>query len=782
MAGELEPSPKSSVPIEDDWVRTIRTDILNAGSGQIVEPVSDNKERFQAQLHSTDDSVRQQAAKALASLSSLADPHAADLAVLLYQFNEEAQEASRALGRAGLAQNPGRAPALCPVEWHKVAEHPCHVVGVVESSWASVSGCRAGELGAAQIRQDAAGCRAAATAAIGALSKDAASAYASALIPLLEDRAWPVRRAAAQSLGEVGAAAGDVLNVLKACLTDAEPEVRAATATAIGKLGTRNQDLIHRASDCDEKTMGGEIVPELQEKEFATEIIAVLVPLIKDEALAPRCAAAWAIEHVALARQLDGSTAQSLSLDLAAILEDPNEVARAAGARALGALGPNAASHAASVAKLLKDSHWAVMAASAYALGRMGHSAASYCTEVVVLLDHLNEQVKQVAAQAVAEIGPDNVNQVEKVAALLEDPDADTQAVAAKALISIGLKSLAHLHADGSLKATEALGVLGEVGAAVTARAASVCNELSREDAWLIQPKGYNSMRSASSATEDFTKALFGSSLAAETPENSSQVAQLDEKFKLALLDAVAKIAKIRPLESQDLVRHISHLLTDQSPVVRKCAARALGGLGFAGFRYSAELLRAMEDTDIVVREEADVALKAIAESCAIKLYDRRWTARTEGARALACIGVAGYAHASSVAELLNDPHQDTRQAALEVLTSLGAAGSAHLDSIVARLEDPCWNVRQAACLALHAMGSAKTSYLKEVEVLLEDPCDPVRRTAATVLGVQERIVERILRSDVREMQTQASVELGAAWREVAPHLGRLQSQRQDLS
>jgi hypothetical protein len=73
--------------------------------------------------------------------------------------------------------------------------------------------------------------------ALGAIGPEAASDSVPALVELLHDSEWTVRRQAAAALGELGPAARDAVPELKKLTADKDSLVRKAAAAAVKKIG-----------------------------------------------------------------------------------------------------------------------------------------------------------------------------------------------------------------------------------------------------------------------------------------------------------------------------------------------------------------------------------------------------------------------------------------------------------------------------------------------------------------------------------------------------------------
>ena len=113
-----------------------------------------------------------------------------------------------------------------------------------------------------------------------------------ALITTLGDPVIGVRRAAAEALGAIGAAAGPAGPALAALIKDADPKVRQAAAVAMGKIGTTSPEVLDALSAAlrvkDDPTLRERAAHALGETHHREGALALLLAAMDDPDAAVR--------------------------------------------------------------------------------------------------------------------------------------------------------------------------------------------------------------------------------------------------------------------------------------------------------------------------------------------------------------------------------------------------------------------------------------------------------------------------------------------------------------
>jgi HEAT repeat protein len=167
----------------------------------------------------------------------------------------------------------------------------------------------------------------------------------SALTRDLQHRDWQKRRAAAEQLGRLGAAADEAVPALIEALADAHEAVRQAAADALGR-----------------------IEPDWATGDRARAAVPALV-----KALGGRSGDAAQHASAVLAR-IGAATVPALTEALA---DEEKDGRQALAARTLGRIGGAGAAAAPALAGTLRSAHTHVRQAAAEALGRVGPAAES---------------------------------------------------------------------------------------------------------------------------------------------------------------------------------------------------------------------------------------------------------------------------------------------------------------------------------------------------------------------------------------------------------------------
>lgn len=182
------------------------------------------------------------------------------------------------------------------------------------------------------------------------------------LLADLVGRSVESRRAAARQLAELKPPRTDVTAALKACLTDADRDVRRLACYALGEFGTVDA--------------------------------AVLAPLLEDQELSVRLAAAYALLKIEPAHQ----TATEV-LSAAMKLGDGGVIV------AIGRQGPRAEWAVPTLTQLLRDRRPGIRRLAAESLGRIGPSSESALPALQQAQHDPDDRVRASATAAINRIG-----------------------------------------------------------------------------------------------------------------------------------------------------------------------------------------------------------------------------------------------------------------------------------------------------------------------------------------------------------------------------------------
>jgi HEAT repeat protein len=245
---------------------------------------------------------------------------------------------------------------------------------------------------------------------------------------LVTDEAWSVRRKAASALGmlgKLGRADATIVNALIGHLdvaAETQPEVRAASAEALGKLVATQAApaLVHAL-------MTG--------RQGATIEIATALQRLGPPAV-PSIVAALSSSDAEVRRVATNTIAEIgtkvAAVPLASQLKDPDPVIRRIAAKALVDTAVLAPQVVPQLVAALMDSDWQVYHSVEQALGNVGAPAA---VALVQMLGPDNPRVNRMASLALQKIGQVSIS---PLAAALQSPNAHARQWAAITLGAIG--------------------------------------------------------------------------------------------------------------------------------------------------------------------------------------------------------------------------------------------------------------------------------------------------------------------------------------------------------
>ena len=320
-------------------------------------------------LSATDGATRHRAAVALADIGPPANVALSDLESALSDPAPRVRAAAAwALGRIGKAAAPA-IPALSNV----LGDRPNQEENVRNAAaWAL------GEIGI--------GVPTAATALAEALTNDSAAR---------------LRLTAANALGNVGAAASEVVPALLEGLRDSSTDVRDAVVWALGRIAPRD-----------------------------TAMARVIAKGLRDPEQRVRQATAWSLGHL-------GPAVGAVVPELTAVLDTSTEAAavREVAAWALGIAGPDAQAATPSLMRALTDPEVRVRKVAADSLANIGPASAHAVPALTTaLIDAANPtDVRQAAAWALGRIGPPAATTLPSLADLLDASDQPDQVLQATA-------------------------------------------------------------------------------------------------------------------------------------------------------------------------------------------------------------------------------------------------------------------------------------------------------------------------------------------------------------
>ncbi len=562
-------------------------------------------------------------------------------------------------------------------------------------------------------------------------------------------RSWRRRRDVAVDYTSTNA-----INALRSGLNDLHASIRAASATAVGKIGFAAgvtagslETLLHDADEtvrCRAAESFGRIGGSP----------GLLEPLLDDPSALVRAAAARGFKY--LGHQANGSAAKLLKL-----LQDHDVCVRSAAGEAITATGPLDTSSTVQLASGLASPDNVVRARAAEALGSVDAPVEHVAPPLVEALKDTNDVVRAKAVEALAKIGEEAADvAMPSLVRALNDRDSWVSALAAEALgemrasegvLSGLVRSLRHVSPLVRANSAEALGKLGATAATASSaleRAASDVDGAVRAQViralGAIGVRGPATIRLIAESIQDPDPLVRAAAAAAiGTWENPSEKV-MDELLEL-LQDPndqvkvqICEVLSKQERAAEAAIEKISQLLAeDNSTWVQSAAALALARMGPGAASSGTALLRAAQTGDVGVREQAMRALVMIQPPEAVVAFE---SGLSDAAPEVRVVASAGWIKAAAVpasaggalVEALRDPEPQVRANAAYAVARLEELPPDASGELQKCLLDPNDGLRLNAALALQLAPSVEV--LKLMEQLLDDPNVRVQLVAAGAL------------------------------------------------
>lgn len=524
--------------------------------------------------------------------------------------------------------------------------------------------------------------------------------YASAVVKLLGHQSPPVIVAAAEALGNMGAAGARHASEVAAVLPNESVEVKVAAAFALGQFGRPAQAHAGRLAGVVAAASGND------EGAIRTKVVAL---------------------------QALGQVGAASEADLAAgFLGDKSQEVQAAACLALAGMGVT--QRASDIARKLQQDGTRLAAVAA--LGALGDEA---------VLAHAATIVSQ------ALCAEDMICRSEALAVLGKCGErADGLAAQLAPLLS---SSAPAQRAAGAL----ALGSLGSKGAAQSAvqQVAALLLDTSEDLTWVPQQVGGSVSREPMAMRKPRCAALLalGSMGAGEQAKDIAGLLEdSDWEVRFCALEALACLGRDAKAFSGSIVA----CLEDSTYPVRAKACFALGALGLED--EAERLVDLLRDKAQAVRIEAVAALAALPRAAreltsqmARLLSDASNNVRAAAIKALASLDEMARPYAGVLARSLADPAPDVRAASCSALAGMGDHGAAFAEEVAGLLEDAVLAVRVAAA---RAMGEFGVEALPFVQAL--------RRVAEESAGSEDQAAVQAALQRIEELSSLALEDAGA--------------------
>ena len=507
---------------------------------------------------------------------------------------------------------------------------------------------------------------------------------------LLGDDLALIRGQAAESLGEIGSAAGAATDELADLLHDADESVRCRAAVALGRVG----------ADADGAAVA-------------------LETALDDAAAAVRAAAARGLGFM-------GRAAAAAAPRLVQLLQDRDDGVRAEAADAVARIGPLDDEATAGLVEGLASPDNVVRAQTAEALGRVGAPAEEAAPALVEALADRNDVVRAKAVEALGKIGEAAADvAVPSLVRALHDRDSWVSALAAEALGKQG---------DGAAVARAALErAAGDEDGGVRAAAVRALGGLGDPT-----PTTLRLARAALADPDPVVRAAAVTAVGAWDRPADEVAADLlplladpNDRVKVRVAEVLPGRAGADGAVVEGLCRALRE---DDSTWVQIHAALALARLGPAAAAAGPDLLRAARTAEAAVREQAVRALAMIQPPEAVEAFVAGMKDASADVRLLASAGWMKM-HAipddavAALVDALRDPEPQVRANAAHALGRLDALPPAAVPALRECAADPVEALRLNAAVALRLAPPAEAA--AALAPLLADPSVKVRLVAA---------------------------------------------------
>jgi HEAT repeat protein len=559
----------------------------------------------------------------------------------------------------------------------------------------------------------------------------AARAAAELVAALPNADSWPVRQAAASSLGQLGQTSPDVVAALIHALADDRLSVRWAAASSLDQLGQASPDvaaaLIHALAN-DRLSVRRAAASSLgQLGQASSDVVAALIHALANDRLSVRRAAASSLGQL---RQASPDVVAAL---IHALANDDSDVRQAA-ASSLGQLGQASPDVVAALIRpLADDDSWSVRQAAASSLDQLGQASPDVVVALIHTLADDDPYVRQAAASSLSQLGQASPDVVAALIRALADDRLSVCQAAASSLGQLGQASpdivaaLIHALADDDPDVRQAAASsLSQLGQASSDVVAALIHVLADDDSWGVRQAAASSLSQLGQASPDVVAALIHA------------LADSRLSVRQAAASSLGQLGQASPTVVTALIRALAN---DDSWSVRQAAASSLGQLGQASPDVVAALIHALANDDSDVRQAAASSLGQLGQASPDvvvalihALADDDLDVCQAAASSLGQLGQASPDVAAALIHALIDDRLSVRRAAASSLGQLGQASPDVVAALFHALADDRLSVRQAAASSLGQLGQANLDIVQTLVDMLEDSDNDVRKVAANSL------------------------------------------------
>jgi HEAT repeat protein len=439
---------------------------------------------------------------------------------------------------------------------------------------------------------------------------------------------------------------------------------------------------------------------------------------------------------------------------LIAALEDESAPRRAGVARALGEMGPTAASAAPALVKNV--GHWdeTVRRETADALGQIGAPAVA---PLIAALTATDEKARQGAATALGQVGKPASDAAKPLTALLaKETSVPVRAAALVALSRVGVAPEAAvpllvegaLHDDAEVRHAAINGLLGN--RAITEKAVPALIAALRSDSLPRRQRVALVLGRMGATAKPAVPALIESARREpQEPAYGDALSQIGPPAIQPLVEQIATkgtaaehewIFKALRGMGTPAVGPLTAALASPNPAVRAGAASAFTGMSVTSPPAIKALVALVGDKDPAVRAAALRAVAGIRSEQSnvlpkveAALGDPNPQVRQAAAAALAAMGAVAKLGVDGLLELLKDPDVTTQRNTLQSIGSLGAGAAKAVPTLISLLDRP--EIRVPTITALGQLGDGAKAAVPKLIAYVQNGPDEERLAAVRALA-----------------------------------------------
>ncbi len=414
-------------------------------------------------------------------------------------------------------------------------------------------------------------------------------------------------------------------------------------------------------------------------------------------------------------------------------LDSANAELRWRSARALGAIGKDAAAAAPALVKHLSAAEPAMRTQCVAALGKIGVSDEKSIAAITKCVVDEEPHVRRAAIQSLRRLKPDPKLIIPSLLQVIHDAQPDVAMSAMAALADMGetaVPALTDALSDKSSRHWAAV-VLAEIGPKAAAAAPALAElvkdpepevrmqalialgQIGGTGAKSAVPAIIDALQDSEPAVRYGAAFALGKLRAQEAADALDKLTKSDDAtLKLVAVWAMARIHPDDPAAVRSAMEAIAEAIRSEDPQLSRTAARALSELDGSGTSLTPAIKAALDEMDPTVIEHVMEALAKVGPEAVPVLTVALTDAKTCAAavRALGQIGPAAKAAAPGLTALLTEKDNELVSDAALALAAIGPDAAKAVPALTGLLSKDDPGCRYAAVLALGRIGPVAKS------------------------------------------------------------------------